>query len=158
MNRTTSLIVGAVLLASVAGCASIEVLPSHEPYKRSNGEAIVLVGTLGDSLSVLIGTGQAITNEVALLASRKGMDVFALRVPVGEAFSIYTLSYVGAKHRYGFSDPPKLKADKPGIYFYGTLDVRDKPTLSQKESSNLIALARNKYKSVFDQLQPINFR
>jgi hypothetical protein len=158
MNAIRSFAIGAVLCATLIGCASITILPTTERYQQSNEEAIVLVGTISDSPSILIGTGKHIINEVALVATQKGGDVFALRVPLGQEFAIYTTVYVGGSHRYRFPDPFTLKISKPGIYYYGTLEARDTPRLSPKESPGHIALARRKYPGVFGQLQPENFR
>lgn len=158
MITIRSFAVGAMLCANLIGCASTTVLPAKEQYQRSSNEAIVLIGTISDSPSILIGTGKHIVNEVALLATEKDGDVFALRVPLGEEFAIYTISYVGGTHRYRFPDPHTLKISRPVIYYYGTLDAHGTPRLSPKESPAHIAMARSKFRSVFYQLQPENFR
>jgi hypothetical protein len=57
------------------------------------------------------------------------------------------------------SNAPLLTPEKAGIYYYGTVvHSVGLVAVNDKEKPQLLKLARDKYKNVFEKLPPINFK
>ena len=90
----------------------------------------------------------------------RDVDVYAFPHTTGKSFKIVRIAIPGG---YTFQEAhltgtPSLTPDKDGIYYYGTLEVYGAVTVSNAEKTQLLKLAKEKYRKVFDALTPINFK
>ena len=147
-------------LALSACAAPKPPISDQGAFAPEKDRVVILVGVAGTDLVNRFNDGDGATHEIG--KALKG--VFAFSYPVGKTFKIKRVvlqsNKSGVDYRYAdIGNSPSLTPDRPGIYYYATINtVGNTVAVNQRDQAELLFLAREKYKNVFQQLTPVNFK
>lgn len=170
MNRVWKMAVLASLLAFLSACATTHIL-ENKPFHPDSDDAVLLIGLLSGEKAIIFNEEHQ-TGGIFLRDMRRPekpfqeMSIYAFRHPIGKSFKIVRIVIPGAftgttlYHQEAvLSNTPLLTPEKAGIYYYGTVvHSVGLVSINDQQKPQLLKLAREKYKNIFEKLPPINFK
>ena len=158
----------AVLVSLLVFLSACETFPISEkkPLDVASGDAVLLVGLISGEKAMLFNE----EHEVGPYWLRhflrpetpfREANVYAFSHPVGKSFKVKRIAIPGG---YTFqeailSNAPSLIPEKAGIYYYGTImHSFGTVSINDREKPQMLILAREKYKNIFERLPLVNFK
>ncbi len=164
------IIVSVLVILFFAGCSKIDFQTYKQNPTMQNSTSIVLLGIKGNRA---VNYLQFMSNSKFPPAfNYRGLnihnDIIALRVPTPQEnyyLGVFTtgkagyLTYGNMYSSYGYISAKSkgINIEKNGIYFYGILNT-DNATIDQTINEEFLNIAKQKYKNIFKNLKPINFK
>lgn len=159
----------AALVSALFLLTACELAPISErkPFEAGGGEAVILVGLISSEKAMRFNEENLKAGSYWLRDFRKpevpfrDANVYAYFHPVGKNFKIVRIVIPGGYtfQEANLSSAPSLTPQKVGIYYYGTIDHSiGMVGVNDREKVQLLRLAREKYKNIFERLAPVNFK
>ena len=160
-----------LMLLTLASCKSsqyvLDIPSENGNWQADPDSVIVLVGYISNRTPISLS--HAAARQPIALDDDHGKSgllmALALHHHAGERFELTGLGLESDKASGGLQQldltgMPPMNVDQPGIYYYGSLIIRDDQvsfTFDKTVQSKVVVLARKLYPDVFASLQPRNF-